>query len=89
MGARHTALLLGDGEGRDLCWLSVVLAIKCRVHGEFAPEDKLALPSVACEHRNKHFKQCDKHSVLRSVDLTFFRICFSLIREELLMNPFS
>lgn len=40
-------VVLGDGEGRDLGWLSVVLAIKRRVHGEFAPEDQLALPSVA------------------------------------------
>lgn len=37
---------LGDGEGGDLRWVSVVLAIECSVHGEFAPEDQLALPSV-------------------------------------------
>lgn len=43
------ALLLGDGEGSDLGWVSVVLAIKSRVHGELTPEDQLALPSVACE----------------------------------------
>lgn len=41
-------VVLGDGKGRDLGWVSVVLAIKRRVHGEFAPEDQLALPSVAC-----------------------------------------
>lgn len=41
------ALLLGDGEGCDLGRVSVVLAIKRRVHGEFTPEDQLALPSVA------------------------------------------
>lgn len=40
-------VVLGDGEGGDLSWVSVVLAIKRRVHGEFAPEDQLALPSVA------------------------------------------
>lgn len=45
----NPALLLGDGEGGDLGWVSVVLAIKSRVHGELTPEDQLALPSVACE----------------------------------------
>lgn len=49
-GARHSALLLRDSEGCDLGWVSVVLAIKRRVHGELASEDQLALPSVACEH---------------------------------------
>lgn len=56
-GVRHSALLLGDGEGGDLCWVSIVLAIKRCVHGEFAPEDQLALPSVACGHKNKHLKK--------------------------------
>lgn len=50
MNIRQPALLLGDGEGCDLGWMSVVLAIKRRVHGEFTPEDQLALPSVACVH---------------------------------------
>lgn len=50
MHQRQPALLLGDGEGCDLGWVSVVLAIKRRVHGEFTPEDQLALPSVACVH---------------------------------------
>lgn len=40
-------LLLGDGERRDLGRLGVVLAVERRVHGEFAPEDQLALPPVA------------------------------------------
>lgn len=40
-------VVLGDGEGCDLGWLGVVLAIERRVHGEFAPEHQLALPSVA------------------------------------------
>lgn len=46
--------LLGDGEGGDLSWVSVVLAIKGSVHGEFAPEDQLALPSVPWRHPQIH-----------------------------------
>lgn len=46
-------LLLGDGEGRDLGWVSVVLAIKRRVHGEFAAEHQLPLPAVAWTHRTE------------------------------------
>lgn len=48
--------LLGDGEGCDLSWLSVVLAIKRSVHGEFAPEHQLALPSVPCRHPQIHIQ---------------------------------
>lgn len=43
-------VLLGDSKGCDLSWVSVVLAIKRSVHGEFAPEDQLALPSVPWGH---------------------------------------
>lgn len=46
--------LLGDGERCDLSWVSVVLAIKRSVHGEFAPEDQLSLPSVPCGHPEIH-----------------------------------
>lgn len=45
---------LGDGERGDLSWVSVVLAIKRSVHGEFAPEDQLALPSVPWRHPQIH-----------------------------------
>lgn len=47
-------LLLGNGEGRDLGWVSVVLAVKRRVHGEFAAEHQLPLPSVAWTHTHTH-----------------------------------
>lgn len=46
--------LLRDGEGCDLSRVSVVLAIKRSVHGEFAPEDQLALPSVPYRHPQIH-----------------------------------
>lgn len=42
---------LGDGECADLGGVRVVLAIKRRVHGEFAAEDQLSLPPVACRHK--------------------------------------
>lgn len=41
--------ILGDGEGADLSGVGVVFPVKRCVHGEFAAEDQLALPSVACE----------------------------------------
>lgn len=53
--------LLGDGEGCDLSWLSVVLAIKRSVHGEFAPEHQLALPSVPCRHPEIHIQTSWSH----------------------------
>lgn len=54
-------LLLGDGEGRDLGWVSVVLAIKRRVHGELAAEHQLPLPSVAWTHRTHTHRQKPSH----------------------------
>lgn len=58
--AEHTAptvahqdltVVLGDGEGCDFGRVSVVLAVERRVHGEFAPENQLALPSVTCSRK--------------------------------------
>lgn len=52
------SLLLGDGEGGDLSRMGIVLAIERCVHGEFAPEDQLTLPSVSCSHTHtKHAHQ--------------------------------
>lgn len=62
--ATHTALLLGDSEGCDLGWVSVVLAIKRCVHGEFAPEDQLALPSVACDTQKQTLSFTSSFEVL-------------------------
>lgn len=68
-------LLLGDGEGCDLGRVSVVLAIKRRVHCEFTPEDQLALPSVAWAHRktrlNKQHLNNETRTVVRQAQRLF------------------
>ncbi len=44
----NTENLLWNGKRGDFRRMSVVLAVKRCVHGEFAPEHQLSLPSVAC-----------------------------------------
>lgn len=45
---QHLTVVFGDGEGSDLRWVPIVLAVEGCVHGQFAPEHQLSLPPVAC-----------------------------------------